>query len=91
MPTSQLKPLHDCLSATHIDVSSIWEHMGVINEDVSPICARTGNCEMVPNGPLDRSLKLWVEHALGMPGTSSLPPGLSDPDVHHGTCATHVP
>ena len=26
-----------------------------------------------------------------MPGTFSPPPRFSDPDMHHGTCATHVP
>ena len=28
---------------------------------------------------------------LRMPGTFSLPPRVSDPDMHHGTCVTHVP
>ena len=26
-----------------------------------------------------------------MPGTFSPPPQVSDPDMHHGTCVTHVP
>ena len=26
-----------------------------------------------------------------MPGTFSLPPRVSDPDMHHGTCVMHVP
>ena len=26
-----------------------------------------------------------------MPGTFSPPPRISDPDMHHGTCATHMP
>ena len=30
-------------------------------------------------------------HALGMPGTFSPPPQVSDPDMHHGSCVTHVP
>ena len=30
-------------------------------------------------------------HAPGMPGTFSPPPRVSDPDMHHGTCVTHVP
>ena len=41
-------------------------------------------------GPLARYEKLWAAHALGMPGTLSPPPRVSDPDMHHGTCATHV-
>ena len=42
-------------------------------------------------GPLTRYVKLRVAHAPGMPGTFSPPPRFSDPDMHHGTCATHVP
>ena len=44
-----------------------------------------------PNGPLTRYAKLKVAHAPGMPGTFSPPPRVSDPDMHHGTCVTHVP
>ena len=35
--------------------------------------------------------KIAVAHALGMPGTFSPIPLVSDPDMHHGTCGTHVP
>ena len=35
--------------------------------------------------------KLRVAHAPEMPGTFSPPPGVRDPDMHHGTCVTHVP
>ena len=41
--------------------------------------------------PLARYVKLRVAHAQGMPGTFSLPPLVSGPDIHHGTCVTHVP
>ena len=44
-----------------------------------------------PHGPLARYVKLRVAHAPGMPGTFSPPSGVSDPDIHHGTCVTHVP
>ena len=37
---------------------------------------------------LTRSVKLRVAHA---PGTFSPSPRVSDPDMHHGTCVTHVP
>ena len=30
-------------------------------------------------------------HAPGIPGTFSPPARVSDPDMHHGTCVTHVP
>ena len=42
------------------------------------------------HGPVARYAKLWVAHAPGMPGTFSPPPRVSDPDMHHGTCVTHV-
>ena len=35
--------------------------------------------------------KIAGAHAPGMPGTFSLPPRVSDPDMHHDTCVTHVP
>ena len=43
------------------------------------------------HGPLARYVKLRVAHVPGMPGTSSPPPRVSDPDKDHGTCVTHVP
>ena len=43
------------------------------------------------NGPLARYVKSRVAHASGMPGTFSPPPWISDTDMHHGTCLTHVP
>ena len=42
-------------------------------------------------GLLPDTKKLRVRHAPGMPGTFSPPSGTSDPDMHHGTCVTHVP
>ena len=41
--------------------------------------------------PLTRYVNLRVAHAPGMPGTFSTRPRVSDPDMHHGTCVTHVP
>ena len=35
--------------------------------------------------------KIAGAHAPGMPGTFSPPQQVSDPDMHHGTCVTHVP
>ena len=43
------------------------------------------------NGPLARYAKLQVARAPGMPGTFSPAPRISDPDMHHGSCVTHVP
>ena len=31
-----------------------------------------------------------IAHAPGMPGTFPPPPRFNDPDIHHGTCVTHV-
>ena len=42
-------------------------------------------------GSLTRYVKLQVAHAPGMPGTFSPSPQVSDTDMHHGTCLTHVP
>ena len=42
-------------------------------------------------GPLARYVKLRFAHAPKMPGTFSPPLRVSDPDMHHGTCVTHVP
>ena len=42
-------------------------------------------------GPLARYVKLRVSHAPGMLRTFSPPPRVSDPDLHHGTSARHVP
>ena len=43
------------------------------------------------HGPLPRYVNLRVAHAPGMPGTFSPPSRFSDPDMHHGTCVTHMP
>ena len=41
--------------------------------------------------PLTRYVKLRLAHTLGMPGKFFPPPRVSDRDMHHGTCVTHVP
>ena len=41
--------------------------------------------------PLARYVKLWVAHAPGIPGKFSPPPLVCEPDMHHGTCVTHMP
>ena len=46
---------------------------------------------VVSHGPLAGYVKLRVSHAPGMPGTFSPPPQISNPDMPHGTCVTHVP
>ena len=49
------------------------------------------DCAASSNGPLARYVKLRVAHGPGMPGTFPPPPRVSDTDMHHGTCVTHVP
>ena len=46
---------------------------------------------MLWHGPLTRYAKLRVAHAPEMPGRFSPPSRVSDSDMHHGTCVTHVP
>ena len=36
-------------------------------------------------------IRISARCAWGMPGTFSPPPWVSDPDMNHGTCVTHVP
>ena len=43
------------------------------------------------HGPLIRYAKLQVAHTPRMLGAFSPQPWVSDPDMHHGTCVTHVP
>ena len=43
------------------------------------------------HGLLTRYAKLRFVHAPGMPGTFFPPARVSDTDMHHGTCVTHVP
>ena len=43
------------------------------------------------HGPFARYVKLCVAHAPWMPWTFPPPPRATDPDMHHGTCVTHVP
>ena len=42
------------------------------------------------HGPLTRYVILRVTHASGMLGTFSPPRRVSDADMYHGTCVTHV-
>ena len=65
---------------TVLDPSDIWNQWRFIVSSINP-----------SHGPLARYVKLRVVHAPGMPGTFTPPPRVSDPDMHHVTCVTHVP
>ena len=45
----------------------------------------------IVDGPLPRYAKLRTAHVPGMRGTFSPPPRVSDHDMHHIVCVTHVP
>ena len=79
--------LHHVLMLCHINEIS---HSYETTYTVIKIWCYRGLMDMAP-GPLARYVKLRVAHTLGMPGTFSPPPRVSDPDMHHGTCVTHVP
>ena len=51
-------------------------------------CQTTGK---MPQWASCQIRKIAGAHAPGMPGTFSPSPHVSDPDMHHGTCVTHVP
>ena len=65
------------------------------SKEVNHIYLQVGVCERssdtYDHGPLARYVKLWVAHSPGISGTFFPPPRISDPDMHHGTCVTHMP
>ena len=66
------------------------QHISRQFTDTDPNTTKTSNGrgQDIVHGPLARYVKLRVAHT---PGTFSLTPLVSDPDMHHGTCVTHVP
>ena len=95
----------DILS-TQVNITLEWMPEHIVNDEsilgpMTVLCHQTSSHYLVErspspplpyavNGPLARYLKLRVAHALGMPGTFFPPPQVNDPDMHHGTCVTHV-
>ena len=63
----------------------------VVQDNAPPNVTRDMVASVDWHGPLARYVKLRVAHAPGIPGTFSPLLGGSDPDMHHGTCVTHVP
>ena len=61
------------------------------SESVSMPCCHQVMCVYGSHGLLNSYIELRVAHAPGVWGTFSPPPRVSDPDMHHGTCVTHVP
>ena len=74
-------------------LNQIWPYSWHVNMNY-PFHIRSRPFEqfrVVCNGPLTRYKNVRVAHAPWMPGTFSPPPPASDPDMHHGTCVTHLP
>ena len=66
----------------------------VLNFQTSALLSTSRPCTyiiMISHGPVVRYGKLRVAHAPRMPGTFFPPLCVSDPDMHHGTCVTHMP
>ena len=69
---------------------------GLADVSAEHICKGIGNswgmCYTLPVQWTSYQIrKLRVAHATGMPGMFPPPPRVSDPDMHHGACETHVP
>ena len=71
----------------------IWPMHDLLNYFFPPYAMETNRVmfDVIINGPITRYAKFPVAHVPGMPATFSSAPRYSDPDMHHGTCATHVP
>ena len=81
-----------------IDLRCCWRLQWLYDPYIRHCWHVWGGRQDVPGGqhgkrnvPLARYVKLRFAHAPGMPGTFSPPARASDPDMHHGTCVTHVP
>ena len=83
---------------------STWPELSLCWIGVSPlsnhyVCERTRTHSNIQNWHIqENTLKDLIHDAIlvrengpGMPGMFSPPPRVSDPDMHHGTCVTHVP
>ena len=68
---------------------SLWNQQG-IGKRTTAAPTYIQPMKLKYHGLLSRYAKLRVVHAPGMPGTFSPPARVSDPDMHHGKCVTHV-
>ena len=92
MPQFLLSPFYDSYIHTcHSNPIVLWAKVESNHFITIWIRQMIISSSRTANGPLTRYVKLLVAHALGMPGTFSSPVRVSDPDMHHGTCVTHVP
>ena len=71
----------------HYDVNVMWALGGIGFR-----CVRQNKAKHVALAWASCQIrKIAGAHARGMPGTFSPSPQVSDFDMHHGTCVTHVP
>ena len=66
-----------------------WNSTSLINTTTTLCGWRNGHADIEWASCQIR--KIASAHAPGMPGTFSPSSQVSDPDMHHGTCVTHVP
>ena len=79
--------------ADWLAVNTLWfELLGLLRRFNEPRYSFSWDSSVIGgHGPLARYVKLRVAHGPGMPGTFSPLPRVSEPDMHHDTCVTHVP
>ena len=63
-------------------MASCMRNIGLTATALTQILSEWASCQI---------RELRVADAPGIPGTFSPPPRVSDPDMHHGMCVTHVP
>ena len=80
-----------CLKTYMNILSLIFEKLPMYWREIPYRMSTTIILAYMHHGPLTRYVKLRITHAPGRPGTFSPPPRVSDPDMHHSTCVTHVP
>ena len=77
--------ISQCITTTkHSKAKTVCIFLGIY-------CMKSTFARFSRYGPLARYINLRVAHALGMTGTFSAPPRVSDLDIYQGTCVTHVP
>ena len=105
-PGSDVSHLHLCRGEFHYSYKACYHKVSCTYHDTMLLIYRYNKClkhcwcgggQIITgeqhqwHGPLTRYAILRVAHAPGTPGRFSPPMRISDPDMHHGTCVTHMP
>ena len=77
-----------CNGGLKTKITHEWAHKHIVTRVYTLISYMTWR---IPQWASCQIRKIVGAHAPGMPGTFSPSPQVSDPDMHHGTCVTHVP